>query len=473
MVRAATMRPLACLLLAFPVASFACGESPPANTGGSTTTTTGSTTTTPAPACDAPLDRSHDGPFAPADQTPFMDRGLVLAEDALPCIPASTGVSQTNCYHHGSTVAELPDGSVGVAWYHGEAEKSLDSRLVWAKAPPGSTTFAAPEVLYDEPSRAEGNPALWVSKTGEILVFFATIYGDGWAGAKVRLTRSTDGGKTFATPVTVVDKYCGMPRHRPLQLASGDMVLPLYHECFALPMFASSSDQFQTFTVDLPLPFLDHSGQIQPALIQGDGGALLAITRDGSGKDRIHRMESADGGHAWTKSAPLLLPNPGSSVDWVRLANGHVVVVFNNSPDRRNPLTVALSVDQGQTFTALRDLDTTCPTCDWSYPSIMQSQKDGSLWVSYTHDRKTIGWAHFNESWLAAGTEKAVLHCLLGESCRGGACLTDCATNDDCAVAGETCVEGACAKACAGATDCCGGRCVEGRCLMAPEVVCQ
>jgi hypothetical protein len=35
----------------------------------------------------------------------------------------------------------------------------------------------------------------------------------------------------------------------------------------------------------------------------------------------------------------------------------------------------------------------------------VQSRRDGTLWVSFTDDRHTIGWAHFNEAWLMQGNE--------------------------------------------------------------------
>ena len=57
--------------------------------------------------------------FPPEEQEPFFEKGLILPPNSLECIPESTGVPQTNCNHHGSTVAVFPDGTVGVVWFHG------------------------------------------------------------------------------------------------------------------------------------------------------------------------------------------------------------------------------------------------------------------------------------------------------------------------------------------------------------------
>lgn len=138
---------------------------------------------------------------------------------------------------------------------------------------------------------------------------------------------------------------------------------------------------------------------------------MVALTRDGGSRRRIHRMLSDDHGLSWTTSEPTGLPNSGTSIDSVRLLDGHLVVVFNNSPQVRFPLAAALSSDEGETFTANRHLNDDCPEggCSYHYPSIIQSHVDGTIWVTYTHKRETIGWVHFNEAWLMEGGDALVL----------------------------------------------------------------
>jgi predicted neuraminidase len=34
---------------------------------------------------------------------------------------------------------------------------------------------------------------------------------------------------------------------------------------------------------------------------------------------------------------------------------------------------------------------------------VVQNTRDGTIWASYTHNRETIGWVHFNEAWLKQG----------------------------------------------------------------------
>jgi predicted neuraminidase len=351
--------------------------------------------------------------FPPEEQEPVFEKGLILPPSSLECIPESTGVPQTDCNHHGSTVAVLPDGTVGVVWFHGEAEKSHDSWNLFSKLEPDADSWTEPVVIFDEPGKAEGNAALWVKSDGTLAVIFVTIFGrDWWDDSRIRMIESYDGGETWSAPVMLREEYCWMVRHRPIQLESGRMVLPLYDECWSLPVFMYSDDEFETFweqDIEGDAQYmLDHALATQPALIERGDGSLAAITRDGGSNRRVHRMTSDDQGVTWNVIEPTQLPNSDTSVDWVRLLDGHVVAVFNNSPDHRFPLTAALSVDEGRTFTAVRHLNDECPEggCSYHYPSITQSHKDGTIWVSYTHKRETIGWIQFNEAWLMQGVDE-------------------------------------------------------------------
>lgn len=352
----------------------------------------------------------HDSDFIEVIQEPLYEKGLILPPDSLECIPVDTGIPQLNCNHHGSTVAELPDGTIAAVWYHGVAEKSPDLRIVWSKLAPNSDEWTWPEVLFDDPDYSEGNPALWIDEDGVFYVFFVSIFGDGWDQSKIRLIKSYDNGETWTDHVFLREQYCWMTRHRPLRLANGDLLLPLYNECLAYPVFMRSTDNFNTWTEEAHFTleyYSQHTGQIQPALILLKDGRISAITRDGTPTRRIKRMTSDDNGITWTKSFPLELPNSGTSVDQVALKNGHVVVVYNDSPNDRFPLTVALSYDGGETFVAIKNINDECDqgSCSYAYPSIAQSKRDGTIWVTYTHNRQTIGWVHFNEAWLAEGSD--------------------------------------------------------------------
>lgn len=397
--------------------------------------------------------------FPPERQEPFFERGLITPQSSLLCTPTGTGVPQTDCNHHGSSIVELPDGTIAVSWFHGEFEKSLDSRIVWSRLAPGATEWTAPEVLFDDPQRSEGNSAWWVREDGVVFVFFVSIEGNGWAQARMRFIRSDDGGKTFGAPVTMYDGDCWMLRNKPVRLTGGDVLLPAYYECLGVPVFLRSSDDFDTWSLEQRWGegswLLDHVSQIQPALAVGGDGKVIALTRDGSQHRRVGRMTADPLARSWSVTQPTLLPNAGTGVDQVRLLDGHTVVVFNNSPDARFPLAAALSLDDTESFSAARHLDDVCDPlgCSYSYPSVVQSTKDGTIWVSYTYDRRTIGWAHFNEAWLKQGGQTVQVRCLGADLCREATCAPPCGAGGACG-ADQTCLDGACRTRCSQASDC-------------------
>ncbi len=345
--------------------------------------------------------------FPPEDQAPFLEKGFILPPNSLECVPQDTGEPQLDCNHHGSVVAMLPDGRVAAVWYHGVAEKSPDSRIVWSTLAPGGNEWTWPRVLYDDPARSEGNPALWIHENGTYYLFFVTIFGDSWNESKVRMITSDDGGAAWSDDVLLRDNYCWMVRHEPVRLQNGDLLLPLYNECLAYPVYMRSTDDFTSVTEEAHFNlgyYLGHAGQIQPAPVVLDDGTVSVLTRDGMPTNRVMRTTSDDGGITWSACKPTALPNSGTSIDQVLLLDGHVLVVYNDSPEARFPLSVAVSHDGGESFMATADINDECDVdrCNYSYPSITQSPDDGTIWVTYSSNRETIGWVHFNEAWILA-----------------------------------------------------------------------
>jgi hypothetical protein len=60
---------------------------------------------------------------------------------------------------------------------------------------------------------------------------------------------------------------------------------------------------------------------------------------------------------------------------------GDLILVWNNSPDKRYPLTAAVSRDEGETWARVRDLGTT-PDHTFAYTSI-ELLKDSVLFTYY------------------------------------------------------------------------------------------
>ncbi len=152
-------------------------------------------------------------------------------------------------------------------------------------------------------------------------------------------------------------------------------------------------------------------------------GSLYTMMRDnGLPPQRIQHASSTDRGETWSAVTDSALPDPGAGLEIIALANGHWIVVNNDTETGRHSLCVRLSDDEGRTWKWQRHLERDEPGPDagrYGYPSIIQAQ-DGTLHATYSHAlsptkaakdsagrplREAIKHAHFNEAWIRAGDE--------------------------------------------------------------------
>jgi predicted neuraminidase len=170
---------------------------------------------------------------------------------------------------------------------------------------------------------------------------------------------------------------------------------------------------------------IPHSeGLVQPSVVRITGERYLMFLRSRYA-DWIYESISHNG-CTWTIPKPTKLPNNNSSIQAVRLTDGHLVIAFNNinstmirgkpQTSPRKPLSVALSEDNGKSWPWVRDLETGRPgrnedghlsdaagVDEYSYPSVIQNA-DGRLTVAYTFRREAIKTMSFDEKWIKKGT---------------------------------------------------------------------
>ena len=75
-------------------------------------------------------------------------------------------------------------------------------------------------------------------------------------------------------------------------------------------------------------------------------------------KGSVYKSYSKDKGVSWTAPEPMKLDSPLSPQSMKRIpSTGHLLIVWNNSKDKRFPLTAAISKDEGETWVNVRNLD--------------------------------------------------------------------------------------------------------------------
>ncbi len=151
------------------------------------------------------------------------------------------------------------------------------------------------------------------------------------------------------------------------------------------------------------------AGCIQPSVVRKQDGPLVAYLRDnGPAPKRAHISTSKDDGVSWTQARDSDIPNPGTSLENVRLANGNWIMVYNELESGRYSLVAALSDDEGASWKWKRHLDgrpTTQINSQYHYPSVIQA-RDGAIHVTYSYftpEGKSIKHVRFDEAWLKEG----------------------------------------------------------------------
>jgi predicted neuraminidase len=267
---------------------------------------------------------------------------------------------------------------------------------------------------------------LFQEPDGTIDLYHSTQQADaGEANAHVLHLVSKDNGVTWTQPALLFGEPGAFTRHPVVILKDGSWLLPLTYIAAAgigkgpetdFSVAEISQDQGVTWTECV---MAGTQGRIQPSIVSLAPGHLLAFFRSRA-SDFIYRSTSSDG-CIWSPATATILPNNNASVQAFRLCDGHVVMAFDNSSKSsangglRKPLSVALSLDGGNTWPYARDIEEGRPGYglaeqtpkepgreEYSYPSIMGTRK-GEILVAYTYRRQTIKVVSITEDWIRQG----------------------------------------------------------------------
>ena len=206
----------------------------------------------------------------------------------------------------------MPKGDLQVCWFHGSGERTADDVVIQAARFIKSTgQWSKPFLLADTPGFPDN--AKLIEKSAD--KYFARM---GW-----------------------------FTRTHPLQLPSGRILVPMYSDGYSYGIMAISDDKGISWTASEPIVC---AGCIQPSVVRKNDGTLVAYLRDnGPPPKRAHISYFKDEGQTWTPGEDTDIPNPGSSLEAIRLQIGHWIMVYNDLESGRNSLVAALSEDEGQT----------------------------------------------------------------------------------------------------------------------------
>ena len=318
------------------------------------------------------------------------------------------GTKDSVLYKHPAAITELDNGDLYLVYYGGTGEYGDDTAVYGSRQKAGTTEWSKPQIIADTPGRSEGNGVVWQAPDGIVWLFYINRYGDTWSESRIKYKISKDGAQTWSDSDMLAFELGMMVRGRPIVLNNGDYLLPVYHET------GHDRENVGADTTSLFLRRDKETGQwaetnriasrlgnLQPSVVQISDDYLIAYSRRGGGYGPqadgfVVRSESRDGGRTWAEGQDSQFPNPNAATDFIKLANGHLLLVYNdNNQGERIPLTVAISLDNDRTYPHRRDIVT---EDEAAYPMAIQS-RDGMIHVIYTsHGRTQINHAVFDET---------------------------------------------------------------------------
>ena len=355
-------------------------------------------------------------------------------------------------HNHSSSIVELPNGDLLVCWFHGSGERTADDVLIQAARWTKSTgKWSGPFTLADTPGFPETNPTLFIDSKQRLFFFWPLIIAHKWETALMKYRISSDYQQASGPPhwehqdnIVLIpkniaertkevlgkdaegtgrqaeyaarmiehskDEYFSrmgwFTRTHALELPSGRILLPMYSDGFSFGIMGISDDGGLNWTGSEPI--IGYGG-VQPSVVRKNDGTLVAYLRDnGPPPKRAQISYSKDDGVSWTPVVDSEIPNPGTSLEVIRLRNGDWIVLHNDIERGRHSLAAAISDDEGKTWKWKRHLDGNPEkpgNVQYHYPSVIQA-KDGFIHVTYSYfvpEGKAIKHVRFNEEWVKAG----------------------------------------------------------------------
>lgn len=288
-----------------------------------------------------------------------------------------------------ASVVELNDGSLLLAWQQYlpsdmRCGDEAPNRIAAVTSRDGGLTWGEPGVLI-EPDAGDTNvysPSFVRLPDGELLLGY--FHYNLLAGGEAPITsgflrRSRDDGATWSDRQPAWTRQpLGCASHVIKRLPGGRLIWPIGkqigkvwtptdHEVHGAQY---SDDDGRTWKlcdtwIDLPMRGA-MEGHVEPL---GDGRVMMVMrTQLGS----VFQSFSEDGGATWSKAQTTGLKSPESCPELMRIPKtGDLLIVWNNSMydptwdgrniashfGKRSPLTVAVSKDDGQTWSHVRNIE--------------------------------------------------------------------------------------------------------------------
>ncbi len=333
-----------------------------------------------------------------------------------PIYQASFASNGVTAEVHSAGVVELNSGDIRAVWYGGTREGHADVAIytnVWNAS---SRKWGQEQVAIDVENtrigskryaRKLGNPVITRGADNNLWLFYVSAVG-GWATSGINMSISRDEGRSWEAPKRLITSpalnLSTLVKGNPIRFTDGTVGLPVYHEFLAKFGELLRLDRQGNVADKARLSWGRDS--LQPVIMPYSEQEALSLLRyAGAPPNRILAQYSDNSGLSWPEPFKTDLPNPNAAITGISINDGkRLLMVFNNHPEERDRLSLAVSDNQGEGWEVIHIFENW--NKDWegknqgySYPSLIQTT-DGDFHLVYSWNVQKIRHVHFNQAWL-------------------------------------------------------------------------
>lgn len=291
-------------------------------------------------------------------------------------------VGPQNTRNSEAAIVPLNDGSLLLAWtefYAGDGADHGPARISGKVSTDKGRTWGEKYILVENDGGCNVMEVNFLRLTTGNLALFYLQKNTESTDCRIMMRISSDEGKSWINPrqLSPSGKYTGLTNGRSLRLRSGRILLEAWEGGYSYCVI--SDDDGESWR---------DSQHIKPvggdcfenACVELKDGKVLMLMRTGLGGQ--YKSISSDNGETW--SEPLITPLTGSAApvsigripetgDLLAIWTHNVLVKSSDSDipgyGKRNPLTSAISKDEGETWDNFRNLEE-IPDDAWAYPAV-------------------------------------------------------------------------------------------------------
>lgn len=271
-----------------------------------------------------------------------------------------------------ASIVPLKDGSLLLGWTEFYAGKGADhgpARLSGKISTDGGRSWGKKYTLVENDGGCNVMEVNFLRlRNGDLALFYCQKNTES-TDCRVMMRSSSDEGKTWVNPkqLSPSGKYTGLTNGRSIRLRSGRILLEAWEGGYAYCVI--SDDDGKTWR---------DSEHIKPATgdcyenacIELKDGKVMMLMRTGLGGQ--FKSISSDGGETWSDPVITDLAGSAAPVSISRIPEtGDLLAIWTHNPgkSKRNPLTSAISKDEGGTWTNFNNLEDE-PDDAWAYPAV-------------------------------------------------------------------------------------------------------